>query len=85
MRKRRVELARIADALDRALGLSRKQLTTLGALRIIERACGVAYCASSARSILHRLGFSYSRTQGWRRSGEPHRPPRPLEARRRAS
>jgi transposase len=84
-RRRRVELVRIADVLARALRLSGAQLTTQGALRIIERATGVSYCASSARAILHLLGFSYSREHRWRRIGEPRRPPGVIEPRRRAS
>jgi transposase len=80
------EVARsLGVTLDRAHGLSGKELTTLGARQIIERACGVRYCASSARSILHRLGFSYSRKQGWRRRAQAQRPPGALEPRRRAS
>ncbi|SRR5579883_1780203 len=79
VRRRRVELARIASALERARGASEARLTTWRVRRIIQRHFGVGYCASSARAILHRLGFSYSRKHGWHRAGER------AEPRRRAS
>jgi transposase len=85
LRKRRVELMRIADALERDHRRSKGALTTWRVREIIQRAFVVRYCASSARAILHRLGFSYSRNQGWRRTGERRGPSGGLEARRRAS
>jgi transposase len=76
-----VELVRIAAALERAHRGSRGLLTTQRVRQIIARVFVVTYCASSARAILHRLGFSYSRKQGWRRHG----PLVALDAKRRAS
>jgi transposase len=71
VRKRRVELVRIAQALEQDHRPSHGALTTRRVRQIIERAFVVRYCASSARSILHRLGFSYSRKKGWQRPGAP--------------
>jgi transposase len=85
IRPRRVELTRIAEALKRAHRPSHGPLTTPRVRRIIERVFVVRYCASSARAILHALGFSYSRKQGWRRTGQGQEPPGGFEARRRAS
>ena len=65
VRRRRVELARISDALVRAATSSDGPLTTARVRQIIQRAFNVKYCASSARAILHRLGFTYSRKTGW--------------------
>jgi transposase len=67
-RRRRVNLDRIASALEKSHAPSRGPLTALRVRRIIERVFRVKYCASSARGILRRLGFSYSRTLGWRRT-----------------
>jgi transposase len=79
VRRRRVELARISEALERAQrasnGLSGRRVR-----QIIGRAFAVDYCASSVRAILHALGFSYSKRTGWVRVGS-----RQIETRRRAS
>jgi transposase len=66
-RRRRVELDRIARAIDEAYGDARQPLTARRVRRIIERVFRVKYCASSARGILHRLGFAFTRKHGWRR------------------
>jgi transposase len=76
-----VDLVRIAAALEHPRVSSPDNLLTTTKVRqIIERRFGVVYCASSARAILHRLGFSYTRKLGWHRAGERHG-----ESRRRAS
>ncbi len=85
IRRPRVELARIAHAIEEARGRSNRPLTTLGVRRIIERGLRVKYCASSARAIMHRLGFSYTRKEGWRRGNERHGRPDAMETRKRAS
>jgi transposase len=85
IRRPRVEFSRVVVAIDQARRRSNAPLTTGRVRQVIERGLGVKYCASSARAILHRLGFSYSRKQGWRRSGERQGPPGALETRRRAS
>jgi transposase len=85
IRRPRVEPARIVAAIDQGRRRSNAPLTTLRVRQIVERAFRVKYCASSVRAILHRLGFSYSRKQGWRHHGERQRTPGTLEARRRAS
>lgn len=85
IRHPRVELARIVTAIEHARRQSNRPLTTRRVRDIIERGFGVKYCASSARAILHRLGFSYSRKQGWRRGSQRHGPPGAFETRRRAS
>jgi transposase len=78
VRRRRVDLLLIADALSSSRHSPETVLTTRRVRQIIQRTFGVGYCASSARSILHRLGFTFSRKQGWHRTTE-------REARRRAS
>jgi transposase len=80
VRRRRVELARISEALARAHRASSGALSGQRVLQIIGHVFGVKYCASSARAILHALGFSYTRRGGWVRSGV-----RQVEAKRRAS
>jgi transposase len=85
IRLRRVELVRVAEALERSDRRSRRLLTTRRVREIIEHSFGVEYCPSSARAILHRLGFSYSRKRGWRRAGAGRRPLGGFEAKRRAS
>lgn len=80
VRRRRVDIARISNALARAHRTSTGVLTSRRVLRIIAHAFGVDYCLSSARAILHVLGFSYSRETGWVRPGA-----RQVEAKRRAS
>ncbi len=85
VRHPRVELTRVVAAIEQAHRRSNGPLTTLRVRQTIERAFGVRYCASSARAILHRLGFSYSRKRGWRRSGERQGVPGAPETRRRAS
>ncbi|HXN34037.1 MAG TPA: helix-turn-helix domain-containing protein [Polyangiaceae bacterium] len=85
VRHPRVELARIVAAIEQAQRRSNRPLTTGQVRQTIERTFGVRYCASSARAILHRLGFSYSRKQGWKRSGERHALHGVVETRRRAS
>ena len=78
IRPRRVDLARISNAIARAHRSSNGVLSGRRVLEIIEHAFGVRYCASSARAILHALGFSHTRATGWVRM-------RSLEAKRRAS
>jgi transposase len=85
VRKRRVDLIRIANALEREYRRSKGALTTWRVRQIIQRTFVVRYCASSARTILHQLGFSYSRQHGWHRAGERRGPLGGLDARRRAS
>lgn len=85
IRRPRVELRSIAQAIEQASRRSNRPLTTLGVRRIIERGFRVKYCASSARAIMHRLGFSYTRKAGWRRGSQRHGPPDTVETRRRAS
>jgi transposase len=70
-RRRRVELDRIARAIHEAASDAKQPLTSRRVRRIIERVFRVKYCASSARGILHRLGFSFSRKHGWRRVRAP--------------
>jgi transposase len=84
-RRRRVGLDRVARALDRGHGPTRGPLTALRVRQIIERVLRVKYCASSARGILRRLGFSYSRKHGWRRAGIKPDRGGALEGKRRAS
>ena len=80
VRRRRVDLARISEAIERAHRASNGALSARRVRQIIERAFAVDYCASSARAILHALGFSYSKRTGWVRPGS-----RQFETRRRAS
>jgi len=47
-------------------------LTTLGVQELVARAYGVAYSRSSVRTILRRLGYVYSRDEGWRHRHAPH-------------
>jgi len=71
-RKRgRVPLAEVAEAIERGR-VEGKALTTPHVRGLIERAHGVAYSMSSVRAILRRLGYAYSREEGWRC---PERPP----------
>jgi transposase len=70
-RRRRVELERIARAIDEASSNASQPLSSRRVRRIIERVFRVKYCASSARGILHRLGFAFSRKHGWRRVRAP--------------
>jgi transposase len=79
-RRRRAELARIEEAIARAHRPSNGALTARRVLQIIARRFRVEYCQSSARAILHALGFSYSRRTGWVGTGVRH-----LEGKRRAS
>jgi transposase len=85
VRRARVELAHVVAAIERVHRRSNRPLTTLRVRQTIERAFGVRYCASSARAILHRLGFSYSRKQGWRRGGARSGSSSASETKRRAS
>jgi transposase len=85
IRQRRVDLVRVAEALERAHRPSRGPLTTQQVRQIIERVFVVRYCASSARAVLHALGFWYSRKQGWQRSEQKRGPRGGFEAGRRAS
>jgi transposase len=64
----RVALTRVAHVIDRGLATSSAPLTTGRVRQLIERSCGIAYSASSVRSILHRLGFAHSRGLGWQRA-----------------
>jgi transposase len=75
IRRRRVELVRIADALHQARPGSPGPLSSARVRQIIRRRFGVTYCASSARSILHRLGYSFTRKDGWHRAVERQREP----------
>jgi transposase len=59
----RVEIARVGEILARARG----RLTTERARAVIARDLGVAYCPSSVRAILRRLGYLYTRPLGWHR------------------
>jgi putative transposase len=66
-RKRgRVPLADVDEAIERGR-VEAEALTTPRVRAIIERAHGVAYSVSSVRAILRRLGYTYSRDEGWRR------------------
>ena len=80
VRRRRVELQRISEALARAHRTSSGPLSAHRVLQIIAHVFGVKYSASSARAILHAIGFSYTRANGWVRSGA-----RQVEPKRRAS
>jgi transposase len=75
VRRRRVDLPRIAAVLSHARASVDGPLTTTRMRQVVQRTFGVSYCPSSARAILHRLGYGYSRRRGWER----------VESRRRAS
>lgn len=65
-RKRgRVPLPDVAQAIERGR-VTAATLTTPHVRGIIEQAHGVAYSMSSVRAILRRLGYTYSRDEGWR-------------------
>jgi len=65
-RKRgRVPLTEVAQAIERGR-VEVRALTTPHVRGLIERAHGVAYSMSSVRAILRRLGYAYSREEGWR-------------------
>lgn len=67
----RADLAQTIERAERAGGL----LTTPRVVELIERAHGIAYSASSARAILRRVGYVYSRELGWHRpEGTPGHP-----------
>jgi transposase len=69
-RKRgRVPLQDVAEAVER--GRAGAALTTPRVRELIERACGVAYSLSSVRAILRRLGYAYTREQGWQCTDRP--------------
>jgi transposase len=74
-RKRgRVPLAEVAEAIERGRA-EVKALTTPRVRELIERSHGVAYSMSSVRAILRRLGYAYSREEGWRsRASSPQQP-----------
>jgi transposase len=76
VRRRRVELARISEALARAHRMSSGPLTARRVLQIIGHVFGVKYCQSSARAILHAMGFSFTRANGWVRGGARHAEPK---------
>jgi len=61
----RVPLTEVAQAIERGR-VEVKSLTTPHVRGLIERAHGVAYSMSSVRAILRRLGYAYSREEGWR-------------------
>ena len=85
VRSRRVDLDAIDRVLRRVGERPGQALTALRVRDIIERAFGVTYCASSARGILHRLGYAYSHRRGWWRPGERRGRDAAPEAKRRAS
>ncbi len=65
-RKRgRVPLPDVAQAIERGR-VATAALTTPDVRGIIAQAHGVAYSLSSVRAILRRLGYAYTRDQGWR-------------------
>jgi transposase len=76
-RRGRVPVAELGDLVESA-GRGGRQLTTPRVREAIERAWGVSYSASSVRAILRRLGYEYSREEGWRR---PEGPPSHEDAR----
>lgn len=61
----RVPLTDVARAIERGR-VEATALTTPHVRGLIERAHGVAYSLSSVRTILRRLGYTYSRDSGWR-------------------
>jgi transposase len=48
-----------------------RRLTTSRVREIIVRAHGVVYSASSIRNILRRLGYAFTRGEGWHRAERP--------------
>jgi transposase len=80
-KKGRVALADVDGALARASRESARPLTMRQVRDIIARASGVTYSASSVRAILRRLGYAYTREDGWSR---PEGPPGSQDAKLRA-
>jgi transposase len=62
----RVPIDDVRKVVERADTGSRR-LTTSRVRAVILRAHGVAYSASSVRGILRRLGYAFTRGQGWHR------------------
>ena len=70
-RKRgRASLPEVAQALERGR-VAITPLTTPRVRELIEGAYGVAYSLSSVRAILRRLGYAYTREQGWQHAERP--------------
>ena len=72
-----MDIERIARTIEESHDPDRGPLTSKRVRQMIERAFRVRYCASSARGILHRLGFSYSRKHGWQRNRGTQRSRKP--------
>jgi transposase len=68
----RVPLSSLAETIDRGRAGSASLLSTEAVRDLVARAHGVTYSASSVRAILRRLGYVYSREEGWLPpSGQP--------------
>ncbi len=63
----KVSLLRVADVVEQARR-DQGPLSTERVQELIAATFGIQYSASSVRAILRRLGFSYDRAAGWRRT-----------------